>query len=276
MAVTEVKPAAEPSKMATRKKYPSLVTDGFDPLAGIKLMLPLSAMVGAGFLVAAFLPRWLSLLVAAAAIVPHLLRTWLRSAGVVPLPELENVTHGRMAGKINGDFCVFLLGIRNNAPVPLNSTFKFVAGAYLSMIRQLEADPEKYGFLGTSNFTGTNWKRGSHILNVMYWRSYEDVERFARDTNATHWPAWKAAQKVTRASPHIGLWHEAFNVRGGDYHSIYVNCPPLGLGHAGYLVPAGGKLATSAGRNGHSEGTDRPKEAEALDLNGSSNGKKAE
>lgn len=251
---------------AERKKYPSLYTDGADPLASIKLLVPLSSFVGISFLVAAVLPRWLSALVGLACAGPHLLRAYLRSTRRARLPELEHAVHGRMAGRINGDFCVFLIGIRNQHPLALDGTFRVAVGAFNGMIRELEAAaPEKSGFLGASPYVGTNWNRGSHTMAVMYWRSHEHLQAFARDRDASHWPAWKLAQKLCRESPHIALWHEAYNVRGGDYDAIYVNCPPLGLGHAGYLLPAKGKLATSEGRMGHSDGQDWPKEADVWD-----------
>lgn len=59
---------------------------------------------------------------------------------------------------------------------------------------------------------------------------------------------WMSVNKVLNESPDIGLWHEAYQISGGHYDTIYVNCPPLGLGMCGKLEPAVGRNSTSRGR----------------------------
>ena len=51
-----------------------------------------------------------------------------------------------------------------------------------------------------------------------------------------------------KESPELGIWHESYIVKAGQYEGIYVNCPAFGLGAVGGLVPASGAMATSRGR----------------------------
>ena len=60
--------------------------------------------------------------------------------------------------------------------------------------------------------------------------------------------AWTAFSRIVKESPELGIWHESYIVKAGQYEGIYVNCPAFGLGAVGGLVPATGALATSRGR----------------------------
>jgi hypothetical protein len=46
----------------------------------------------------------------------------------------------------------------------------------------------------------------------------------------------------------VGIWHETFLVRAGEYESIYSGMPRRGLGLAGRLVPATGARASARER----------------------------
>lgn len=133
-----------------------------------------------------------------------------------------SVFHGRHAGSIEGDFVVFLIGMRINKPWKVHRWLP-VFIAMPKMIRELERDPES-GFLGATQ----GLLAGGPAL-VQYWRSFEDLERFARDPGARHLPAWRAFNKQVRASGDVGIWHETYRVRAGEYEAIYGNMPRVGL-----------------------------------------------
>jgi predicted ATPase len=46
----------------------------------------------------------------------------------------------------------------------------------------------------------------------------------------------------------VGIWHETYRIRAGDYETIYNGMPPIGLGRAGRLVPATGRRDTARAR----------------------------
>jgi len=91
---------------------------------------------------------------------------------------MSKVAAKRVTAKIEGDFIVFLIGMRINKPWKLHKWLP-VFQAIPKMIRELERHPES-GFLG--HITGLG-------VIVHYWRSFEHLEAYARDANQLHWPA---------------------------------------------------------------------------------------
>jgi hypothetical protein len=55
------------------------------------------------------------------------------------------------------------------------------------------------------------------------------------------------------ATGDVGIWHETYLVRAGQYEAFYGNMPARGLAKAGRFVPAAGRMATAAARLGASE-----------------------
>jgi fumigallin biosynthesis monooxygenase-like protein len=150
---------------------------------------------------------------------------------------------GRHAARIEGDFVVFLIGMRVNKPWKLRE-WLFVFRAMPRMIKELEADPES-GFLGA---TQGLWTTGPAL--VQYWRSFEHLERYARDPEAEHFPVWREFNRRIRDSGDVGIWHETYRVHAGEYEAIYVNMPRVGVAAAGELVPIGSTTGTAAQRIG--------------------------
>ncbi len=44
--------------------------------------------------------------------------------------------------------------------------------------------------------------------------------------------------KRVGSSGDVGIWHETYLVRAGEYEAFYGNMPAFGLGKAGSLLPA--------------------------------------
>ena len=59
-----------------------------------------------------------------------------------------------------------------------------------------------------------------------------------------------------RESINVGIWHETYLVRDGEYETVYHNPPPIGLGKAGTIHPATERRRAAAGRLGWAEGDD--------------------
>ncbi len=117
------------------------------------------------------------------------------------------VIPGRHAAHIDGEFVVFLIGMRVNRPLKLHKWLP-VAAAMRPMVKELEADPSA-GFLGATQ----GFLAGGPAL-VQYWRSFEHLERYARKADARHLPAWRKFNQRVRASGDVGIWHETYRVRG--------------------------------------------------------------
>jgi hypothetical protein len=159
---------------------------------------------------------------------------------------------GRMAAHLEGDFVVFLIGARINRLLAVASWLPVVQ-AMPRMIAELEREPA-LGLLGIQT-ARTSFR---DILMVQYWRSFEQLHDYARSRSAEHLPAWAAYNKALKNNDAVGIWHETFLVRAGEYEAIYGNLPPRGLGLAGTLLPAAGGRNSALGRLGRGSGTDLP------------------
>jgi hypothetical protein len=150
----------------------------------------------------------------------------------------------RVTADIEGDFVVFLIGMRINRPFK-PSKWLPVFLAMPKMVRELEQNPES-GFLAAKLYLGS--PRAPMV--VQYWRSFEHLETYARNRDNAHWPAWVAFNKHVGSNGDVGIWHETYLVPAGSYECVYNNMPPTGLGAATSLVPAAGRKATAASRAG--------------------------
>jgi hypothetical protein len=139
---------------------------------------------------------------------------------------------GRHRAEIEGDFVVFLIGARFSIRHPLR-TFRDLGGrrgGMRAMLDYLVAHPEK-GLLG--------YTMGLPVI-VQYWRSFDHLEAFARDTSDPPAATWR--EYYRRQAGHgqgAGIWHETYLVRAGEYEAIYNNMPATGLGRGGRLGPLG-------------------------------------
>ncbi len=102
-----------------------------------------------------------------------------------------------------------------------------------------EEEPES-GFLGYN---------GLGKILVQYWRSFEQLEAYARNRDQSHWPAWVAFNKrFGNSRGDVGIRHETYLVKPGQYEAIYSGMPPFGLGKLGKLVDASGAHERASGR----------------------------
>jgi len=151
---------------------------------------------------------------------------------------MAQVIPSRMTVDIDGDFVVFLIGMRVNKVWKIHKWLPMML-AMPRMLRELKGHPES-GFLG-------------HIVSptviVQYWRSFDHLEAYARSQDRQHWPAWvDFNRRVGRSRDDVGIWHETYLVRSGAYEAVYSGMPPFGLGQAGTLVPASGRRESARGR----------------------------
>ena len=151
------------------------------------------------------------------------------------------VYRGRFSASMPDEFVVFLIGMRFNRPLRVDKWFPVLI-AMPRMLRWLDKHPQQ-GLLKW-HFTLIH---GPAI--VQYWRSFDDLERYARAADAEHLPAWRRFNQLVRDSGDVGIWHETYKVRAGDYEAIYGNMPRVGLGAAGEHRPLG-SASTAARRVG--------------------------
>ena len=165
---------------------------------------------------------------------------------------MAKVQAGRYTADLFGaedEFVVFLIGMRVNKPWRLAQWWP-VLTAMPRMLRYLETRPEK-GLLG--------YRLGMtpSPTVVQYWRSFGDLERFARDRDDPHLEPWRRFNRMVGASGDVGVWHETYRVRASDCETIYVNMPPTGLARAFTSEPIR-RGRDSAGARIGARSTDEP------------------
>ena len=148
---------------------------------------------------------------------------------------MSTVYPGRYSTKIEGSFVVFLIGVRVNRLLALGKWIP-VAKAMGPMLKELYANPS-LGFLGAH--TSVYW-RG--VMVTQYWRNFDKLVDYAQMRDAAHLPAWKAFNQSVGADGTVGIWHETYQVVGGQYETVYANMPRFGLAVAGTHEPATGHL----------------------------------
>ena len=158
---------------------------------------------------------------------------------------MARVFNGRYTADVEGDFVVFLIGMRINKPWDVRGWWPTFA-AMRPMIKELEARPE----LGLMR-AQLAWIGGPSV--VQYWRSFEQLDSYARNSDMTHLPAWREWNGMARVSGAVGIWHETYKVHAGEYEVIYGNTARTGLALAGDHVPVTAKGRSAAKRIGATE-----------------------
>jgi hypothetical protein len=154
---------------------------------------------------------------------------------------------GRYAARIEGDFVVFLIGMRIQQ---LWAVHKWgpVAAAMPRMLRELMHQPE-LGLLHVHSY----WM-GRTVLGIQYWRSAEQLHAYANMRDGLHLPAWKAYYRAAANNSAVGVFHETYLIPADSYECIYANMPRTGLAMAGEHVAAVGRMQTMRSRLGQPDG----------------------
>jgi hypothetical protein len=140
---------------------------------------------------------------------------------------------GRYTAEVDGDFVVFLIGMRINKPwLPWRwwRTFRSMT----PMLKSLRASPEK-GLLAAY----PTLVPGVGPTVIQYWRSVGHLDRFAKDAADKHSPMQRWFNTKIGYDGAVGIWHETYIVRAGDYEAIYGNMPRIGLAAGSEHVSVG-------------------------------------
>lgn len=150
------------------------------------------------------------------------------------------INTARLTAQMDGEFVVFLIGMRINRWWKIHQWLP-VAQAMPRMLKELAARPDT-GFLSAEMWFGRT------TVMVQYWRSFDQLNRYAKNKNAEHLPAWSAFNRHIGTAGDVGIWHETYLIAPGRHESVYVNMPTFGLSKAGRAVQATGKRKSAAGR----------------------------
>ena len=153
------------------------------------------------------------------------------------------VIPGRHTARIDGDFVVFLIGMRINKLLRVDKWTPMLR-TMPAMLAELKRRPE----LGLLHAEG--YLRGRTFMSIQYWRSFDQLHAYARAKDMTHLPAWAAINRRARGNSAVGIFHETYLVRAGQYECIHVSMPRQGLLWAGEPVPVTGRNDSARQRLG--------------------------
>ena len=161
---------------------------------------------------------------------------------------MSQIFNGRYTAKTDQPFVVFLIGMRVNKWWRFDKWIPF-SSAMGPMLQTLFTHPEK-GFLHGEFF----WNFNGPVL-IQYWRSFEDLEQFARHPSDPHLEAWMKFNQAVGSDGSVGIWHETYLVEPNKFEVFYGNMPKFGLGAAMQHVEATGRRETArlrlASKNTH-------------------------
>jgi hypothetical protein len=156
------------------------------------------------------------------------------------------IHNGRFTVKIEGDFVVFLIGMRINHLLLVHKWLP-VSRAMPRMLKELFAHKEM-GLLHAQSFV--SWRT---VMVLQYWRSFEQLHAYAHARNLEHLPAWADFNRRVGGNGSVGIFHETYLVSNGAYECVYANMPDFGLASAGEMIPAIGRMQTASSRMGRPE-----------------------
>jgi hypothetical protein len=166
----------------------------------------------------------------------------------------------RHRAELEGEFVVFLVGMRINRFRAVRRWLPVLRSAPW-IVREQRGHPDRDQRAGPEGLLGTRFMIGGlrELTIVQYWRSLEALRGYARAGGSDHRAWWRRFDREADESDAVGIWHETYLVRAGEYESVYRHMPEHGLGatEASDLVPATGRRETAAGRLGR-EADDAP------------------
>ena len=109
------------------------------------------------------------------------------------------------------------------------------------MIKELFMNKEELGFLSMESYFGLRT-----TAMIQYWRSTEDLLAYAK--NEKHLTAWKSFNQKVANNDAVGIYHETYHLKKGEYESVFRNMPLHGLAKATKHIPITAELTTAKKR----------------------------
>ena len=153
---------------------------------------------------------------------------------------MADIIRERMTADIEDDLVIFLIGLRINKIWKIHKWLPVIL-TMPKMLKELYQNPE-LGFISQESWFGRT------TIMVQYWKSFEQLEEYAKNKTLSHLPAWIEFNKKIGSDGDVGIWHETYRCQKGQYESIYNNMPVFGLAKVGDHVSAKGKLKEAKGR----------------------------
>jgi hypothetical protein len=138
---------------------------------------------------------------------------------------------------------MFLLGLRSNTPLGrLQPAYKKLNDYLDQMYDDCEDNRANNGYLGrTPDLIAKEFSQNNTLLSISYWRSLEDLERWAR--RPVHLRGLRFLDFEVNKSGRpfdLGVVHEVIVSPAGHWEGIYSNMNPWGISGTKFPLPGGG------------------------------------
>lgn len=152
---------------------------------------------------------------------------------------MPQVFPGRYTAQANDGVTVFAIGMRINRIVAVHRWLRPTVNTVRLWWHIQHHHPPGY----LHGYLYVYW-RGVGMMQ--YWKDFESLETFSRETTRPHLAAWRQLATLTRHDQTFGYWHETYQVAPGAYEAIYGSMPRFGLAQAAEHRPM--NAATEAAR----------------------------
>ena len=153
---------------------------------------------------------------------------------------MSEIIQERRTAETNEEFAVFLIGMRVNKLWKIHRWLP-VAAAMARMLKEL-TEQEDSDLLHVESWGGRT------SIMVQYWRSFDALEKYAKNRDQEHLPAWAKFNKLIASNGDVGIWHETYTIKPGNFEVVYNNMPEFGLAKATRSVPAVGQRKDARAR----------------------------
>jgi hypothetical protein len=202
-----------------------------------------------------FLPTRVAVLPAIIYFISRLVDNFLIWQGVRSNPHMLGVVNGKTTAQFPGSttpsqsqVVVIKLAARCNHPLGIfHPHMRKISFFFKSMVKNLDDNSERYGFLGASTYIGNERATGNEIMIMAYFRTYEGLHAFSHEEGGVHREAWSywntevMSKGKTKEGRMFSIMHETYQVPAGKWENIYVNYHPSGLGATTYKVNVDGQ-----------------------------------
>ncbi len=153
---------------------------------------------------------------------------------------MANIKPGRWTAGFEEPYVVFIIGMRINKLWKIHRWLP-VMMAMARMLNELYRKPD-HGFLG-----GKTWFARTTVV-IQYWRSFDDLETYAKARDQAHLPAWADFNRKIGNNGDVGVFHETYRIAPGQYENVFVNMPPTLMSEVAPVSEANGAKASARGR----------------------------
>lgn len=153
---------------------------------------------------------------------------------------MTHIYTGRYTTENDTKMVVFLIGMRMNCRLLIHKWLPVFA-AMPKMVKELYTYQEELGFLSTEIYFGLRT-----TVMIQYWRSVDDLMAYAKGPK--HLTAWKKFNQQIGDNKAVGIYHETYEIKAGNYESVFGNMPLHGLAKAKKHIPITKDIITARKR----------------------------